>query len=251
MKILITGAKGFVGKNLVTELIYRNYLELYQFDIDSSPELLDSYCSNCEFVFHLAGVNRPKEQIDFMTGNFGFTTIVLDSLRKHGNKCPIMISSSTQAALDNPYGKSKRAGEELMFEYSKETGVEVLVYRFPNVFGKGCLPNYNSAVATFCYNIANDLPIHVNDRSVEMNLVYIDDLVNELISALVGDGHKNSDGYCFIPEVHVISLGAIVDLIYSFHESQKQEKVLGISDTFNKKLYTTYKSYLTIKQVGE
>ena len=247
MKILITGAKGFVGKNFVTELINRNYMELYEFDIDSNPELLDSYCSDCDFVYHLAGVNRPKEQIDFMTGNFGFTSIVLDSLRKQGNKCPIMISSSTQAALDNPYGMSKRAGEELMFEYAKETGVEVFVYRLPNVFGKGCLPNYNSAVATFCYNIANDLPIQVNDRSVEMNLVYIDDLVNELISVITGKGHKNLHGYCYVPEVHIISLGAIVDLLYSFHELHKEGRVLSMNDTFTMKLYDTYKSYLIKK----
>jgi UDP-2-acetamido-2,6-beta-L-arabino-hexul-4-ose reductase len=193
MNILITGAKGFIGKNLIAELRNSGYTDIYEYDIDTKPELLDTYCAGCDFVFHLAGVNRPKEQSEFMEGNFGFTSVLLETLKKHNNKCPVMISSSVQAALDNPYGQSKKAGEDLMFAYSRETGAQVYVYRFPNVFGKWCRPNYNSAVATFCNNIANDLPIKVNDRSASMNLVYIDDVVGELIHALGGKGDKKED----------------------------------------------------------
>lgn len=195
MKILVTGARGFVGRNLVSQLHNirdgkaRNYgiageeLAIYEYDMDSDPAELDVYCKQADFVFNLAGVNRPKDTSEFMKGNFGFASTLLDTLKKYGNTCPVMISSSTQAALDNPYGESKRAGEQLLFEYSRETGAKVLVYRFPNVFGKWCRPNYNSAVATFCNNIAHDLPIRVNDPSVVMHLVYIDDVVDELISA--------------------------------------------------------------------
>lgn len=201
MKVLVTGAKGFVGKNLVAQLNNikdgkaRCYGDLtidaiYEYDIDSTMEQLDSYCKDCDFVFNLAGVNRPQNQEEFMQGNFGFASTLLDTLKKYDNKCPVMISSSTQAVLDNPYGESKRAGEKLMFEYSKETGAKVLVYRFPNLFGKWCRPNYNSAVATFCNNIANDLPIQVNDPKVVLNLVYIDDLVEEMIAALKGEEHR-------------------------------------------------------------
>ena len=201
MNILVTGAKGFVGRNLVSQLHNiqsgkaRNYpvsgteLKVFEYDIDSDPAELDVYCKNADFVFNLAGVNRPKDQAEFMKGNFGFASTLLDTLKKYNNTCPVMISSSTQAALDNLYGESKRAGENLLFEYAKETGAKVLVYRFPNVFGKWCRPNYNSAVATFCNNIANDLPIRVNDSSVVMNLVYVDDVVDELIAALSGGEH--------------------------------------------------------------
>ncbi len=204
MKVLVTGAKGFVGKNLCATLknisegkdktfgIDSN-IEIFAYDVDSDPALLDTYCKEADFVFNLAGVNRPKEISEFMQGNFGFASTLLDTLKKYNNTCPVMISSSTQAALDNPYGLSKKAGEDLLFAYSKETGAKVLVYRFPNVFGKWCRPNYNSAVATFCNNIANNLPITVNDPSVVMNLVYIDDVVAELVAALKGEEHRDGD----------------------------------------------------------
>lgn len=255
MKILVTGAKGFVGRNLVSQLHNiqsgkaKNYaigeedLTIFEYDINSDPAELDIYCKQADFVFNLAGVNRPKDNAEFMKGNFGFASTLLDTLKKQGNKCPVMISSSTQAALDNPYGESKRAGEQLLFEYSKETGAKVLVYRFPNVFGKWCRPNYNSAVATFCNNIAHDLPIQVNDPSVVMNLVYVDDVVDELIGALSGNEHREED-YCEVPIVHTITLGAIVDLIHSFKEMPTNLNVPDLSDAFTKKLYSTYLSYL-------
>jgi Nucleoside-diphosphate-sugar epimerases len=243
VKILVTGAKGFIGKNLISELRNQNYTDIYEYDIDTKPELLDSYLKDCAFVYHLAGVNRPKEQSEFMEGNFGFTSLLIQLLKKHGNKCPLMISSSIQAELDNPYGKSKKAGEELMFRYGEETGAKVLVYRFPNVFGKWCRPNYNSAVATFCYNRANDLPISINDRTVVMNLVYIDDVVEELIGAL--EQHPTIDGdFCKVPVVHTISLGEIADLIESFKESRNERSIPDMLNPFTKKLYSTYLSYL-------
>ena len=243
MKILITGAKGFIGKNLIAELKNRKYTDIFEYDRDTDPALLDEYCRKADFVFHLAGVNRPKEQSEFMEGNFGFTSALLNALKKYKNNCPVMISSSIQAELDNPYGKSKKAGEELLFDYSKETGAKVLIYRFPNVFGKWCRPNYNSAVATFCYNIAHDLPISVNDPSVVMNLVYIDDVVSELISALECKENRSGD-YCEVPLVHTITLGEIVELIYSFKKSREERSVPDMSDAFTKKLYSTYLSYL-------
>jgi len=243
MKVLVTGAKGFVGRNLVAELHNHNISDIYEFDVDTKPELLDAYCRDCDFVFHLAGVNRPKEQSEFMTGNFGFTSQLLDTLKKHKNSCPIMISSSIQAALDNPYGQSKKAGEELMFAYSRETGATVYVYRFPNVFGKWCRPNYNSAVATFCNNIAAGLPITVNDRSATLNLVYIDDVLDELLLALKGKPHYNGQ-YCMVPVVHSKTLGEIVDLLYSFKSSRETLAVPNVGDAFEKKLYSTYLSYL-------
>jgi UDP-2-acetamido-2,6-beta-L-arabino-hexul-4-ose reductase len=254
MNILITGAKGFIGKNLIAELNNikegkaKGYnltsdLNFFAYDIDSDPALLNDYCKKADFVFHLAGVNRPKDQSEFMEGNFGFTSVLLDNLKKQGNNCPVMLSSSIQAELDNPYGASKKAGEDLLFEYGRETGAEVLIYRFPNVFGKWCRPNYNSAVATFCHNIAHDLPIQVNDRNVQMTLVYIDDVVKELISAL--EGKPNRVGkFCKVPVEHRITLGKIVDLIYSFKESRKDLQVPDLSDAFTKKLYSTYLSYL-------
>lgn len=255
MKVLITGAKGFVGRNLVSQLhniqagkagnyaVQGGELTVFEYDTDSTFEELEEYCRQADFVFNLAGVNRPKNQGAFMEGNFGFASTLLDTLKRYNNTCPVMISSSVQAELDNPYGESKRAGEQLLFEYSKETGAKVLVYRFPNVFGKWCRPNYNSAVATFCNNIANDLPITVNDPSVVMNLVYIDDVVDELIGALSGDEHRNGN-FCEVPVVHTITLGGIVELLNSFKEMHENLSVPNLGDAFTRKLYSTYLSYL-------
>lgn len=241
MKILVTGAKGFVGKNLCCQLNNiregkaRCYGELqvdevFEYDIDSTPEQLDSWCGECDFVFNLAGVNRPKDNDEFMKGNYGFASTLLDTLKKHHNTCPVMLSSSQQASLtgrfgNSEYGRSKKAGEDLFLEYGKETGAKVLVYRFPNLYGKWCRPNYNSAIATFCNNIANDLPIQVNDRSVQMEILYIDDLVEEMIRALKGQEHHcefegldvlpSAEGrYCYSPVTHKTTLGEIVDTIY-------------------------------------
>lgn len=241
MKILVTGAKGFVGKNLCCQLnnikegkarCYGDLQvdEVFEYDIDSTPEQLDSWCGECDFVFNLAGVNRPKDNDEFMKGNFGFASTLLDTLKKHHNTCPVMLSSSQQASLtgrfgNSEYGRSKKAGEDLFLEYGKETGAKVLVYRFPNLYGKWCRPNYNSAIATFCNNIANDLPIQVNDRSVQMEILYIDDLVEEMICALKGQEHHcefegldvlpSAEGrYCYCPVTHKTTLGEIVDTIY-------------------------------------
>lgn len=260
MNILVTGAKGFVGRNLISQLHNiqsgkaKNYaisanIKVFEYDIDSDPSELDIYCKNADFVFNLAGVNRPKNPSEFMEGNFGFASVLLNALKKHGNTCPVMISSSTQAALENPYGESKRAGENLLFEYAKETGAKVLVYRFPNVFGKWCRPNYNSVVATFCNNIANGFPIQVNDPAVVMKLVYVDDVVNELIAALTNDEHQEGD-YCTVPVVHTITLGEIADLLHSFKESRISLGVPDVGDAFVKKLYSTYLSYLPKDQFG-
>lgn len=255
MKILVTGANGFVGKNLVATLktikegknkstLLSADIEIFEFDVDTDKSLLDTYCKDCDFVFNFAGVNRPQNTEEFMQGNFGFASELIDTLKKYDNTCPVMLSSSTQAALDNPYGQSKKAGEELFFNYSEETGAKVLVYRLPNVFGKWCRPNYNSAVATFCNNIANDLPIQVNDRNHPMTLVYIDDVVDEMINALCGNETKDGK-FCKIPVEHKITLGEIVDLIYSF-KNQPQTLVMPEIpyNSFAKKLYSTYLSYL-------
>lgn len=272
MKILVTGAKGFVGKNLCAQLnnikegkakCYSNLTisEVYEYDIDSKPEQLDQWCKNCDFVFNLAGVNRPQDPKEFMEGNFGFATILLSTLKKYKNNCPVMISSSIQATLagrfgTSEYGKSKKAGEELMFQYGEETGAKVLVYRFPNLYGKWCRPNYNSAVATFCNNIANDLPIQVNDPSVDMELLYIDDLVEEMICALKGEEHHcEFDGvntvftpngrYCAATVTHHVKLGEIVELLYKFAEMPKSLMIPEIpADSFAKRLFSTYLSYL-------
>lgn len=272
MKILVTGAKGFVGKNLCAQLknirdgkarCYGDLQidEVYEYDIDSASEELDEWCRECDFVFNLAGVNRPQDPKDFMEGNFGFATTLLNTLKKYKNNCPVMISSSIQATLagrfgTSEYGKSKKAGEELMFEYGRETGAKVLVYRFPNLYGKWCRPNYNSAVATFCHNIAHDLPIQVNDRSVEMELLYIDDLVDEMICALKGEEHHcefngvdtilTPEGrYCAAPVTHHVKLGEIVDLIYKFHDMSKTLNIPDMpSESFAKRLFSTYLSYL-------
>jgi UDP-2-acetamido-2,6-beta-L-arabino-hexul-4-ose reductase len=247
MKILVTGAKGFIGKNLIAELKNRGFNNVYEYDKDTSPVLLEVYCREAEFIFHLAGVNRPKEQAEFMEGNFGFTLTLLDTLKKYNNTSPIMLASSIHAELDNLYGKSKKAGENLLLSYSKETGAKVLVYRFPNVFGKWCRPNYNSAVATFCHNIAHNLPITVNDPNVLMTLVYIDDLVEELINAL--EGKENRVGiFCEVPIVHDITLGEIVHLIQTFKTSREDRSIPDMSNAFTKKLYSTYLSYLPTNQ---
>ncbi|SEI76988.1 UDP-2-acetamido-2,6-beta-L-arabino-hexul-4-ose reductase [Alkalibacterium gilvum] len=243
MNILVTGSKGFIGKNLIAELNNRGYTDIFEFDKDTESSLLEDYCKKADFVFHLAGVNRPKDQSEFMQGNFGFTSELLNTLKKYNNTCPVMISSSIQAELDNPYGESKRAGEELLFKYSEETGAKILIYRFPNVFGKWSKPNYNSAVATFCHNVAHDLDITVNDPSVVMNLVYIDDVVKELINALEGKENK-VESFCEVPVVHTRTLGEIVELIYSFKKSRKDKSVPDMSDSFIKKLYSTYLSFL-------
>lgn len=276
MKILVTGAKGFVGKNLCAQLNNikdgnaRNYPvqvdEVLEYDMDSMPEELDRYCLEADFVFNLAGVNRPKDQKEFMEGNFGFASTLLDTLKKHGNTCPVMLSSSIQATLigrygQSDYGKSKLAGEELFFGYGNETGARVLVYRFPNLFGKWCRPNYNSAVATFCNNIANDLPIQVNDPAVELELLYIDDLVEEMIAALSGNEHhcefngvetvlKGDGRYCAVPVSHKATLGQIVGLLNRF-KSQPQTLIMPEipANSFEKKLYSTYLSYLPADKV--
>ncbi len=254
MNILITGAKGFIGKNLVSQLTnlkdgkakhstLSSDLTLFEFDKDTDPSLLDAYCKEANFVFHLAGVNRPLEQSEFMEGNFGFTSELLDTLKKHNNTCPIMLSSSIQAELDNPYGESKKAGEDLLLQYGKDTGAKVYIYRFPNVFGKWCRPNYNSAVATFCHNIAHDLPVQVNDPNVQMTLVYIDDVVQELINCLAVNPNKDSV-YCKVATEHQIKLGEIVELIQSFKDSRSTLQVPDLSNPITKKLYSTYLSYL-------
>lgn len=271
MKVLVTGAKGFVGRNLCAQLNNikegkaKNYPvkidEVLEYDIDSTPDELERYCKEADFVFNLAGVNRPENPEDFAKGNFGFASALLDTLKKHGNTCPVMLSSSIQATLigryaGHPYGESKKAGEELFFRYADETGAKVLVYRFPNLFGKWCRPNYNSAVATFCNNIANDLPIQVNDPSVELELLYIDDLVEEMILALQGKEHrcefdgvetvlKDDARYCAVPTTFHVTLGAIVDLLNQFAEMPKTLMIPEIpSDSFAKRLFSTYLSYL-------
>lgn len=271
MNILITGAKGFVGRNLTENLKTirdgknrtRNLTigEIYEYDIDTDPALLKEYCRKADFVFNLAGVNRPKNQEEFMQGNFGFASTLLDTLKQCGNTCPVMLSSSIQATLigrygQSDYGKSKLAGEELFFRYGEETGAKVFVYRFPNLFGKWCRPNYNSAVATFCNNIANDLPIQVNDPAVQLELLYIDDLMDEMLDALEGKPHRcKFDGidtvlcengrYCAAPITHKVTLGEIVDLLHDF---KKQPNTLVMPEipynSFAKKLYSTYLSYL-------
>ena len=313
MKILVTGAKGFVGRNLCANL--RNIQEgkdkrfpelsieaVYEYDLDSTPEQLDEYCKNADFVFNLAGVNRPQNQEEFMQGNFGFASTLLDTLKKHSNTCPVMLSSSQQASLtgrfgNSEYGRSKKAGEELFLDYSKETGAKVLIYRFPNLFGKWCRPNYNSAVATFCNAFANDLPYTVNDPSVELELLYIDDLVDEMIACLQGKEHRcefngleviptdnkgqelenlrinsltneDTDGtdksfsnsqildkkigrYCYVPTTHKATLGEIVELLKSFAEQPKTLMIPEIPEnSFAKKLYSTYLSYLPKEKVA-
>ena len=243
MKILITGAKGFIGKNLIAELRNQGLTDLLEYDVDTNPDRLNDYTRDCQFVFHLAGVNRPKETSEFMDGNFGFTSQLLTLLKKYNNKSTIVVSSSTQSTLDNPYGQSKKAGEDLMFDYSVQNDVNVYVFRLPNVFGKWCKPNYNSAVATFCNNIAHHLPIQVNDPSVDMQLVYIDDVVTSFINVLK-NGWKTTEKYESVNPVHNIKLGKIVELLNQFKESRNTLELPNFSDAFTKKLYSTYLSYL-------
>lgn len=278
MNILVTGAKGFVGKNLVQAFLnIKNgkdkthpdlkIEDIYEYDIDSTLDELDQYCKNADFVFNLAGVNRPKDQTEFMQGNFGFASTLLQTLQKHNNTCPVMLSSSIQATLigrygESDYGKSKLAGEELFFDYAKKSGAKVLVYRFPNLFGKWCRPNYNSAVATFCNNVANDLPITVNDRNIELELLYIDDLVEQMINCLCGkELHCEYDGlspiekadgrYCYCPVTHKVTLGEIVDLLGEFSSQPKTLVMPEIAKKgFAKKLYSTYLSYLPKEKVA-
>lgn len=278
MNILVTGAGGFVGKNLCAALmnIKENkdrtrpnitIDEIFEYDLDTPPALLDEYCARADFVFNLAGVNRPKEQSEFMAGNFGFASTLLDTLKKHGNTCPVMLASSIQATLigrygGSDYGKSKLAGEQLFFDYAAETGAEVLVYRFPNLFGKWCRPNYNSAVATFCHNIANDLPITVSDPTIELELIYIDDLVFEMLDALEGGEHRcEFDGliavpcdtgrFCTVPATYRVTLGEVVTLLESF-KAQPQTLVMPEipAGSFAKKLYSTYLSYLPPQKIA-
>lgn len=275
MKILVTGAKGFVGKNLCAQLnnikdgkakCYGDLTisDVYEYDIDSTPEQLDEWCKDCDFVFNLAGVNRPQDPKEFMEGNFGFATVLLNTLKKHHNTCPVMLSSSAQASLtgrfgNSEYGRSKKAGEDLFLAYGHEVGAKMLIYRFPNLFGKWCRPNYNSAIATFCNNIANDLPIQVNDQSVEMELLYIDDLVEEMIYALKGQEHHCefegldvlpcSEGrYCFCPVTHHTTLGEIVDIIQECADAIANKDGINMVDlpqgSLKYKLMTTYLSYL-------
>ena len=278
MKILVTGAKGFVGKNLCANL--RNIQEgkdktrpdlkideIFEYDIDSTSEELDEWCKNADFVFNLAGVNRPQNQEEFMQGNFGFASTLLDTLKKHGNTCPVMLSSSQQASLtgrfgNSEYGRSKKAGEDLFLEYGKETGARMLIYRFPNLFGKWCRPNYNSAVATFCNALANEMPYTVNDPSVELELLYIDDLVDEMIAGLKGEEkHCEFEGlevlpsaegrYCYCPVTHHVTLGEIVELLKSFAEQPRTLMIPEIPNgSFAKKLYSTYLSYLPASKVA-
>jgi UDP-2-acetamido-2,6-beta-L-arabino-hexul-4-ose reductase len=247
MNILVTGAKGFIGKNLVSELKNRGFNHVFEFDTDTDAQLLEDYCKHADFVFHLAGVNRPKDNSEFMSGNFGFTSTLLEKLKKFKNSCPVMLSSSIQAELSNPYGESKKAGEDLMLEYSRETGARVLIYRFPNVFGKWCRPNYNSAVATFCFNIANDLPVQINNPSTVLNLVYIDDVVESLMQNL-DENDSNNEEYYKISKVYTVTLEKIVNLIYSFKNSRQDLLIPDMSDEFTKKLYSTYLSYLPGKK---
>lgn len=242
MKILVTGSNGFIGKNLISELKNRGYNNIFEYDIDSSLADLDKYTKETNFVYHLAGINRPDNIKEFKEGNFGFTSLLLDNLKKHNNKAPVMLSSSIQAELDNPYGISKKLGEDLLHNYGNENNVNVYVYRFPNVFGKWCRPNYNSAVATFSNNIANDLPITVNDPNVELTLLYIDDLVNDLINLL--DNNNQIKDYYEIKPVYKVKLGKIVELLYEFKESRTNKFISDMNDDFTRKLYASYLTYL-------
>ena len=251
MKILVTGAKGFIGKNLVAELLNRGFEDILQYDADTEKELLKVYASECDFVFHLAGINRPKDESEFMKGNFGFTGELLNALKESGNTVPVLVSSSIQAELENPYGVSKKAGEELVFEYSRQTGARVFVYRLPNVFGKWCRPGYNSVVATFCHNIAHDLPITVNDEKTLLRLVYIDDVtesfiasMNSVISGKANIEEEEENRYCSVPVTASITLGELAKTIQGFKHTRQDYFIPDIAIELKKKLYSTYLSYL-------
>ena len=267
MKILVTGAKGFVGRNLCENLKAvrdgknrtRPALQIedvFEYDLDTPPAELDHFCAEADFVFNLAGVNRPKNNDEFMQGNFGFASTLLDTLKSHANRCPVMLSSSIQATLigrygESDYGKSKLAGEELFFTYGQETGAPVLVYRFPNLFGKWCRPNYNSVVATFCHHIARDLPITVSDPAVELELVYIDDLIDEILNAMEGQPHRTDGAYCSVPVSYRVTLGEIVRLLQTFHDQPQTLLLPEIPEgSFEKKLYSTYLSYLPPEKIA-
>ncbi len=243
MKILITGSKGFIGKNLIAELKNRGYIDLYEYDTDTDPARLDIYCKDAAFVFHLAGINRPQNQEEFMTGNAGFSSVLLETLKRHGNSCPVLVSSSIQAELDNPYGRSKKASEDIFFTYAKESNTSVFVFRLPNVFGKWCRPNYNSAIATFCHNIAHGLPISVDDRETVIKIAYIDDVAGEFIDALRETPNRNGV-FCAVKEVRSVKLGQIADWLNGFSKNRDTLYIPDISDPFVKKLYSTYMSYL-------
>ncbi|MFE7063739.1 capsular polysaccharide biosynthesis protein CapF [Sutcliffiella sp. NPDC057660] len=245
MNILVTGAKGFIGKNLIAELMNRGYSNIFEFTRESDPILLEKYTKECDFVFHLAGVNRPKDEKEFMEGNFGLTSQLLELLKKHNNKAPVLLTSSIQAEKDNPYGRSKKAGEDLLFNYYYETDAKVYVYRLPNLFGKWSKPNYNTVVATFCHNIANGLDIQINNPDAELNLCYIDDLLEEFLRALEGNATMQDD-FCVVPVTHYIKLGDLANLIKSFKESRTNLSIPNMEDALTKKLYSTYLSFLPV-----
>lgn len=260
MNVLVTGSRGFIGKNLVASLKniregkdktrgLSEELTIFEYDTDTKPSLLEDYCGRADFVFNLAGVNRPDDPRDYMKGNFGFASLLLETLKRQGNRCPVMLASSVQAELDNPYGRSKRACEKLASDYSKETGVPAYIYRFPNVFGKWCRPNYNSAVATFCFNIAHGLRIRIDDPEHLLTLVYIDDVVDELLRALGGKPTKDGD-FCVTPVTHAAKLGDIAELIYSFKAAREERIIPDLSDPFAAKLYATYISYVPENELG-
>lgn len=243
-KILVTGANGFIGKNLIAFLKKREGLEIFPADVETTDKEWDDYCRDCDFVMHLAGVNRPKDVSEFMEGNFGLTTKLLGLLKKHANPAPVLLTSSVQAKLDNDYGKSKKAGEDYLLRYGQETGAKTYIFRLPNVYGKWGRPNYNSAVITFCYNISRGLPITVNNRETALTLVYIDDVAQSFAACLDGECTRDEEGFCVVPVTHAVTLGQIVDSLYSYRDSRKDLSVCDMNDDFQKKLYSTYLSYL-------
>lgn len=244
MKILVTGAQGFVGKNLITELNNRGYTEIFACDVGTTPAELDVYTKECEFVYHLAGVNRPQDPAEFMTGNFGFTSTLLANLKKHGNKSPLLITSSIQAAQDNPYGQSKKAGEDLVFAFGQEQGVRVLVYRLPNLFGKWCRPNYNSVVATFCHNITHGLPIQIHDSATSLHLGYIDDVVSEFIRGLENKENRQDDGFCRLLKSYETTVGMVAEKLQAFYANRQTLVMPELAEELDRALYATLLSYL-------
>jgi len=243
MKILITGSKGFVGKNLIAELKNKGYTDILEYDVDTEPALLNQYAGKCEFIYHLAGVNRPQEEQEFMTGNYGFTVTLLETLQKYNNKAPILLTSSIQAELDNPYGHSKKAGEDLLKTYATTQGIRTMIYRLPNLFGKWARPNYNSVVATFCHNIANDQEIKINDPKAELRLAYIDDVVNEFIAAIKSKENRNPDGFCYIPKIYETTVGELAEKLGAFKSNRKTLIMPSLLADFDRALYATLLSY--------